>query len=214
MERPNITLPPRDAWANSARDAAHHMQDRTQWLVGVLGTLVAGLAVGAQFSNVGQLDLNEPRLWVAAGAALAALIAIGGALVTVLGVGAGPIDLDKLTMEELRYAHESGLLVGYQSSQEFFEQREHLLTVYKNVRDPYRPNLVVPPQVSGDVLLAELEDRLTEIAWQYHDLAALVTYLRVLRRYQLARRVVLIGGAFAGASLLVLAWAANPGPME
>lgn len=214
MDIPNVSLPPREAWANSARDAAHHMQDRTQWLVGVLATLLAGLAVGTQFSNVGQLSLNEPRLWVAVGAALAALIAIGGALVAVLGVGSGPIDLDRLTMEELRYAHESGLLVGYESSQAFFEERKHLLAAYTFVRDPYRPNLVVPPQVSGDVLMTDLEDRLTDIAWQYHDLAALITYLRVHRRYQLARRVVLIGGAIAGTELLVLAWAANPAPMS
>jgi hypothetical protein len=203
--------PPRDEWIRQAEEGTKNVQDSARWLLGVVA---AGLLAGTQLSGLGRLELDQWRLWLAAGAAVTTVASVGWIVKTILDiqVSGRPLDLDKLSPEEWCFVHESGLMRGFPNYAAHLEQHRALQTMYGRMRDPRRPTLLVPSELSGDVLFPLLREDLVEMVWEERKVAAAIGWYRMIRRFHRAKRVVLAGGALAAISILVLTWAANPPP--
>lgn len=108
--------------------------------------------------------------------------------------------------------HDSGFMLRFPDFAAFLERRHVLLGAYSHMRDPRRPDLLVPQEIPEDVVFPVVREELAEMAWELREVAALIGWHRMIGRFRRAKRVVLVGGFMAAMSILVLTWAANPPP--
>lgn len=206
-----------DEFVRSTERAADYTQETAKWLIGALAALAAALLAGTQFSGIGRLSLDAGRLWVAVGALFVALGSVGWATAAVLRVLAGspigswtPTDLERLSDDEVRYAHECDLLKGFSTSEEWFAAGRVLLREYGRLQDRHHPDLFLPRHLDRYEVLHDLRGELQVRQRDVERLAALIGYYRLRRRFSTAVRRVLAAGVVAVVSIVVLAWAANP----
>lgn len=208
--------PPRSTWGEGITDATRHMFDVSRWLVGVIGAAVAAVLAGTDLSGLGGLGPDDRRYWAAVAGGVFAASGFGAALWSVLRVGAGEVNLEQLSADEMAYAHDWGFFRNrhtgqgfFATGQEFTMYRAFLLYLLDGVTTPPLHELVLPPGWSLADRAGFLRARLTDMAWEVHDVVLLIENRRVQRRYKVARRMVLVGGAVAAVGTLILIWSAN-----
>jgi|GEM_PF-229887 len=180
------------------------LRSNAKWTLLAFGAIGTTLLAGSQLSNLGKFGLSDPRLLVAVGCAIFAMVAATFAVWSALRVAnTGYVEFYHLEPGDIEYVERnSALLEGFGT--------------VRNLREAY-DNAI---RARHAAITAERVDEQTfnsaEIWFNYLDglVDIVVSYIRYNRIRQEAERsrAQLIGSSvIAALSLLGFAWAANPG---
>jgi hypothetical protein len=176
-------------------EAIDHIRETAKWIVGIFGGIGGVLIASTSLSNVGQLPLDDPRLWVAGAAGLVGLATIGCIVGFALRVMiTEPTDLNSLIEEEGKPEHEQS------ADLKFIKRHPELL-----------PNECRTIQELRDKYFATDGDVQREYEFSIFQLMATVRYHNVYRRFKIARTVMFVCAFIAAIAIVILLWAANPG---
>jgi hypothetical protein len=203
--------PTRERWSKSFEDNVAEMRDAGRWVIGV----VAGLLLAAtNLSGLGRLSPNEWRFWLAAGAAGIAVTSVGRIITLFLRIQVrDPQVVESLPPEVIELLRRYGLLLNYESLEDFRMHHQETLDEYNKVRASIgRTAFLFSLQHNNELQSKQqdLLDQLEEMAWMRREIEALISWGPARERFERARRALLWFGIVAATASLTLVWAVNP----
>jgi hypothetical protein len=196
---------------SEAYAAIDKLRDSARWLILAFAAIGVALAGSAPLSNIGKLKIDDWRLWIAAGAAVAGLGAIAAAIWAAVSV-AEPITRDLATLGHDRelaalYAANWELLRGHGRSlaefnEEYGDARQSYLEALQRL-GKQRTNKNVHDE-------AEAKQRLFDLTPIVERISEEGLLIAARRKYRRALRSMFAGALVAGFAIVAFTWAANP----
>jgi hypothetical protein len=185
-------LDPRVA-AAPFHSAIDHLRETAKWIVGIFGGIGGVLIGSSSLSDVGQLDVGNPRLIVAAVSGIFALVTIGLIVGFALSVLVSPPrTLNSLVDDEaLENPPEAVQWAKAQSSELNGLSIASLRDTWENETEQVRKY---------------------ELANIIFELLAAVRYYETWQRFNKAKWVAFICGALAALAIVIFVYSANPAP--
>lgn len=196
---------------NEAYAAIDKLRDSARWLILAFAAIGVALAGSAPLSNLGQLKIDDWRLWIAVGAAVVGLGAIAAAIWAAVSV-AEPITCDLPTLvqdQELAamFAANWELLRGHGRSLAAFDAE------YGDAREDYLEALQrlerdrTPKNIHDE---AEAKKRLFDLAPVVERISEEGLLIGARRKYRRALRSMFAAALLAGFAIVAFTWASNP----
>jgi hypothetical protein len=200
---------------NPQHQAIDKIRDTARWLILAFAAIGAVLAGSAPLSNLGKLDLDDWRLWLAAGSAVLAFVAIAAAIWFAADVFS-PVTRDLPTLVQdadvkALFNANPEVLGDYTSLDEFKAAYEDAKRRRTEAGQKLRTN---PNDQAAAADREAARKTLTTMAPAVRRIVDEGLLLAVRKKFKEARPY-LYGGAFVAAlAIVAFAWAANPPTMK
>jgi hypothetical protein len=197
--------------ASEAYVAIDKLRESARWLILAFAAIGVALAGSAPLSNLGKLEIDDWRLWVAVGAAAVGLGAIAAAIWAAVNV-AEPITRDLATLVKDRelaalFAANWELLRGHGRSLAAFKKE------YDGAREGYREALQRLEEERTDKNVqdeAEKKKRFFQLAPIVARITEEGLLIAARRKYRRALRAMFAAALVAGFAIVAFTWASNP----
>jgi hypothetical protein len=188
------------------------IRDTARWLILAFAAIGAALAGSAPLSNLGKLAISDWRLWLAAGAAGAGLIAIAAAIWVTANV------LAPVTQQLPNLVADPALATLFANNFELLRGHGHNLaefqTEYNATRNAYLAAAAAHRDHPADAAVAATEQQaraaLQALAPIVDRIISEGLRLTVEQRFRDARPAMFGCAIAAGIAIVAFAWAANP----